>query len=139
MQSAVGGGDEAVELAQAKEKAKGTQAAATAEEEDEEQGEDDAAQEGEAGRGPQEGDEMRIETIGVRLAEPGTKGGARDVVFPGEVALRSRVIGMGEVVEDTGDVLVVPAERVCARVGGVGRPWRSYGSCPLRVVLAKPP
>ena len=49
------------------------------------------------------------------------------------------VVGVVKVVVGLGSGGAAPVEGVCARGGRVGRVKGSHGSCPVPVVLAKPP
>src|SRR5205085_10789621 len=97
-----------------------------------------AAEEGLATAGTQEGHEVGFEVGGVVTPEPVAQSGARDVLLGGILPLGTRV-GLAEVIEGFGGLGARPTERVWARRGGVGSLRGSHGSRPPRCLLAEPP
>jgi hypothetical protein len=130
---AVGGGDDAVELAQAQEQRQQAQAGTALEVEDEVGGDEEAVQEGQPGGAVEEGGGVGVECGPLLAAEPVLQGGAGQSGLVGVAALggvgAARVL---EVVQGLGLFGAAPAEGLWR--GGVrgGSLRGSHGSSPGR-------
>jgi hypothetical protein len=108
VQGAVRRSDEAVEVGELEEAGELTQTAGVVEVEDKEQGEDEAALEAFSRCRTEEGDELGVEPVGTVLSEPVAEGGSWDAVAACVLPL-GEVVGVGEVVEGSSEVVALPA------------------------------
>jgi len=120
MQGSTGASDEAIESGPLEESADQADAASALLLKSDQGSQEDATEEGFAGLGAKEGNEVVVEVGGVVTAKPVAEGGARDAMLLGIPSLGS-MIGMAEVVMSIDAVGPRPTERLCARAGRFAR------------------
>lgn len=138
VQSAVGGGDEVGEFADAQEFAQSAQTAGPFEVKDQEESDEDTPQEQFATRGLQDGGDLQFDVVGKVLPQPVAESGARDAELQGVLSLG--VVGVSvEIIAHVGDVESSPGAAVWPLAIRVGSLRESHGSDPLWCVVLKTP